>query len=119
MHYLKDLFNNKENKHTHLKFIRYSKGNFTGPIINLKITANFVKLNSSFHIVDELLEIFSKIIKNQKVSIKGSLSWNHNLDEELAKNGIKYLKVIKSRGIFNYKLDNFQTLLILLNLIIC
>lgn len=38
MHYIKDVFKKQETEHAHNKFIRYSKGNFVGPIINIKVS---------------------------------------------------------------------------------
>lgn len=106
MHYIKDLFEGKETEHAHEKFIRYSKGNFTGPLINIKISKSSIKLNSSFHLVDEILTLMADHHGNEEIEIKGTLSWNKDLAPDLAKIGIKYLKVVKARGIFNYTLLN-------------
>lgn len=106
MHYIKDLFDKRETLHTHNKFIRYSKGEFTGPILNIKITKANIKVNSSFHIASELLILMADLLKTKEVEIKGNLSWNEDLNPALERLGIKYLKVIKSRGIFNYVLQN-------------
>jgi len=106
MHYIKDIFNKESTKHAHEKFVRYSKGNFVGPILNIKITKNNLKLNSSFHLSDEILIIMGDYLGDREVHVKGTLAWNKDLAPDLEKSGIKYLKAVKSRGIFNYKLDN-------------
>lgn len=106
MHYLKDIFNKVDSEHAHNKFIRYSKGKFIGPKIKIKVTKNGIKLNGSFHLVDELLMLMAEYLKNREVLVKGTLSWNKDLSPELEQTGIKYLKVTKSRGIFNYTLEN-------------
>ncbi|MFW6285601.1 MAG: hypothetical protein ACOC16_00350 [Nanoarchaeota archaeon] len=106
MHYIKDIFEGKNTQHAHNKFIRYSKGEFVGTLINIKITKTNIKLNGSFHIINEILYLMAEHLKNNKIDIKGTLSWNEDLSPQLEKIGIKYLKVIKSRGIFTYTLQN-------------
>ena len=106
MHYIKNIFENNIDLRTHNKFIRYSRGVFTGPLIKLKVVGSNLKVSSSFHLTDELLLIISDILGNTIVHVKGSLIWNRDLTEEFGKLGIKYAKVTKSRGIFNYALDN-------------
>lgn len=106
MHYIKDLFENKETEHLHNKFIRYSKGNFCGPLMKIRISKANVKIGASFHYVDELLKFVAEILGDVQVHVKGTLIWNSDLGPELAKLGIKYSKVTKSRGIFKYLLEN-------------
>ena len=106
MHYIKDIFEKKESEHSHNKFIRYSKGEFQGPIISLKVQKAGIKLNSSFHLSDEILMLFSDYLGDKEIAVKGVVSWNRDLNPELEASGIKYLKVSKARGIFNYKLEN-------------
>jgi len=106
MHYIKDIFEKKKTEHAHNKFIRYSKGEFQGPILKVRFQKEAIKLNSSFHFVDELLMLAAKKLGNNIVHIKGTLLWNRDLVEDLMKLGIKYSKVSKSRGIFKYTLEN-------------
>lgn len=106
MHYIKDIFQKKETEHAHKKFIRYSKGTFTGPLIKIKLMKKGIKIHSSFHVNDEILNLIGDYLKNREIHVKGVLSWNKDLSPELEENGIKYMKVRKSRGIFNYLLDN-------------
>jgi hypothetical protein len=106
MHYLKDIFENRQTEHAHQKFTRYSKGEFVGPLINIKFGNTQTKINTSFHLVDELLSLLAEIIGDKILHIKGSLVWNKDLGSEFAKLGIMYSKVTKSRGIYKYVLDN-------------
>lgn len=106
MHYIKDIFNKKTTEHAHDKFIRYSKGVFIGPLLEVKLSKTQVKIKASFHFVDELLFFMAEVLGNKIVHITGSLVWNTDLGEDLGKLGIKYAKVSKSRGIFKYDLDN-------------
>ena len=106
MHYIKDIFEKKETEHAHNKLIRYSKGEFTGPLLKVKFTSNSVKLYTSFHFIDEILILLANHLGNIKVNIKGSLIWNQDLSEKLQQLGIMYSKVSKARGIFKYTLDN-------------
>jgi hypothetical protein len=106
MHYIKDVFQNKKTDHAHNKFIRYSKGEFVGPLMVIRISKNNIKIGASVHYADELLKILSEHVKNEVVHIKGSVVWNQDLGDKLLVLGIKYSKVSKSRGIFKYILDN-------------
>lgn len=106
MHFIKDLFEKNLTDHLHNKFIRYSKGNFVGPLLKIKITKNDVKIYASFHYTDELLILVANILGNNPTHIKGSLVWNQDLSQDLAKLGIMYSKVSKMRGIFKYELEN-------------
>lgn len=106
MHYIKDIFEGNITEHAHNKFVRYSKGSFVGPLMNIKIMSAGVKIGASFHFVDELLMLAVEVIGNRNVHVKGSLVWNSDLGRELGDLGIKYSKVTKSRGIFKYVLDN-------------
>lgn len=106
MHYIKDIYENKVTDHAHQKFVRYSKGTFVGPLIKIKVTKATVKLSASFHFVDELLLMLADVIGDRVIHIKGFLIWNTDLSSDLAKLGIKYSKVTKSRGIFKYVIDN-------------
>jgi hypothetical protein len=106
MHYVKDLFEKRQTEHAHNKFVRYSKGKFTGPLISISIQKNNIKFNGSFHISNEILMLLGEYFGNKEIEIKGTLSWNKDLSPDLANIGIMYLKVTKSRGIFNYILEN-------------
>lgn len=106
MHYIKDIYENKITEHAHQKFIRYSKGTFVGPLIKIKVTKATIKISGSFHFVDELLLMLADIIGDKVIHVKGFLIWNTDLSSQLAKLGIKYSKVTKSRGIFKYFIDN-------------
>jgi len=107
MHYVKDLFEGTASEHAHNKFTRYSKGDFQGPLLKLRVSKTEVKISASFHFVDELLTLVAKALGPQaNVHINGSLVWNQDLTQEFAKLGIMYSKVSKSRGIFKYQLDN-------------
>lgn len=106
MHYIKDIFASKATEHAHDKFVRYSKGVFVGPLLNVRLSKTNFKLSGSFHFVDEFLEYIAKAIGNKEVHVKGTLIWNSDLSVELASLGIKYSKVSKSRGIFKYQLEN-------------
>lgn len=106
MHYIKDIVENNVTEHAHNKFLRYSKGNFVGPLMKIKFGKSDVKVYGSFHFVDELLILVAEYLGSKVVHVKGSLVWNSDLTPELAKLGIMYSKVTKSRGIFKYVLEN-------------
>lgn len=103
---MKEIFQKNYTQHAHDKLVRYSKGEFTGPLIKAKFTSNSVKLYTSFHFIDEILILLANHLGNVKVKIKGSLIWNKDLSKDLQQLGIMYSKVSKARGIFKYTLDN-------------
>lgn len=106
MHYIRDVFTKTPTEHAHNKFVRYSKGEFVGPLMKVKFMSKNIKLYGSFHFVDELLMLLADYLGNKVIHVKGTLVWNEDLAPQLAKLGIKYSKVTKSRGIFKYVLDN-------------
>lgn len=106
MHYIKDLAEKKATEHAHNKFIRYSKGNFVGPLMNIKFSSSGIKIKSSFHLWDELLGIVGDTLGSVQTHVVGTLIWNCDLSPEFAKLGIKYAKLSKAQGIFKYALDN-------------
>lgn len=106
MHFIKDIFENNKTEHAHDKFIRYSKGDFVGPLMKIRISKANIKIGASYHYADELLILLSQYLGHKIVHIKGSLVWNQDLSGDLAKLGIKYSKVSKARGIFKYELEN-------------
>ena len=106
MHYIKDIFENNYTQHAHDKLVRYSKGVFQGPLMRIKVLSSQIKVNASFHYIDELQRMLIPILKNQNIHVKGTLVWNSDLSKELENLGIKYSKVSKARGIFKYTLDN-------------
>lgn len=106
MHYIKDLFTDNPTEHLHNKFIRYSRGDFVGPLLKVRFSKANLKVYASFHFVDELLSMVANQIGNKDTRIKGTLLWNKDLNPGLLELGIKYLKVSKARGIFKYTLDN-------------
>jgi hypothetical protein len=106
MHYIKDLFNENNTEHLHNKFIRYSRGDFLGPLLKLKFTKANVKVYASFHFTDELLSIFADKLDDREVRAKGTILWNKDLAPEFEQLGIKFAKVSKARGIFKYAIDN-------------
>jgi len=105
-HYIKEIFEKKESERVHKKFLRYSKGTFTGPLITIKKTSENIKIKSSFHIIDELLYLTSKYTTDKNVHIKGVIIYNKDLGPEFGSIGLKYLKVSKTRSIYKYTLDN-------------
>jgi hypothetical protein len=106
MHYIKDLFEGNQTEHLHNKFIRYSRGDFVGPLLKLKFAKANVKVYASFHFTDELLSIFADKLGDREVKAKGTILWNKDLSPEFDELGIKFAKVSKARGIFKYAIDN-------------
>lgn len=106
MHFIKDIFEGNKTEHAHNKFIRYSKGDFQGPIMKIKLSKANIKIGASVHYADELFTLFAEYLGHKQVHITGSVVWNKDLSSNFASLGIKYSKLSKSRGIFKYILEN-------------
>lgn len=106
MHFIRDLFQENMTEHLHNKFIRYSRGDFVGPLLKLKFAKANVKVYASFHYTDELLTLFAEKLGDKQVRAKGTVLWNKDLAPEFEELGIKFGKVSKARGIFKYTIDN-------------
>ena len=107
MHYLKEIYEGRlDSDHARRKFIRYSKGEFVGPKVNLAVKGKTLKLKTSFHCVDEVLKLAAERVGDKKVHVKGKIIWNESLDSRFESVGASYSKLTKSMGLYKYVLDN-------------
>ena len=98
MHYIKDLFLKNQNENTHKKFVRYSKGFFCGLFLKIKFSNKDIKLRSSFHICDEILDLISKKIGQKKVFVEGTIIKNCDLTQIIEEQGVGMSKSFKKYG---------------------
>ncbi len=95
MDYIKDLVaGNANQEHVHQKFVKYSKGAFSGPAVTVKKAGNSLKINGSYEYADTLAGLILR-------SISGKIGAAGNI---LSKNEIKSGLAVKSKkklGIYN------------------
>ena len=103
MHFIKSIFEDKTDDETHKKLVRYSKGVFEGPKIKLKIVGKNVKINSSFHYVDEFYTFIFKKIMTSKIDISGSVIFNEDISNKIEELGLVVEQKVSSRGIYKIK----------------
>ncbi|MBU4265649.1 MAG: hypothetical protein L6243_05505 [Candidatus Altiarchaeales archaeon] len=104
MNFIRELFEgNSEQDWIHNKFVKYSKGEFSGPYISIKKAGAFLKISSSADYVNILgmllVGTFSGSLK-----VDGAILSKEKIDTYLDTIGLDIVKSGKKKGIFNYKL---------------
>jgi hypothetical protein len=110
MHFIKEIFENKISSKLHNKFVRYSRGNFVGPLLNVKISKNKIKFKGSFHYVSEFLENLEKSLKEEELHIKGVIRKDENLTEKFESIDKTFIKSTKSNSLWIFKVDFYISL---------
>jgi len=117
----------------HKHFTRYSKGEFTGPIMKIRFTTNKITLNGSFEYEDFIQEYVASVMPDDEIDVtfnilsgadlkvifsKLSLDWQLKKSTGKTKNfkGIfqgkfkksKYLEILKELNKYSYYFTNFN-----------
>jgi hypothetical protein len=93
MDYIKDLIaGNANQEHVHSKFVKYSKGTFSGPMISVKKTGNALKINGSYEYADALVGVVLKA-SSGKISAAGTIFSKNEIKTDLASKTKKKLGV--------------------------
>lgn len=84
MDYIKDLIaGNADQEHVHAKFVKYSKGTFAGPVINIKKAGNNLKVTGSYEYADAIAGVILKE-SSGKVSVSGNVFSKSEIKTDLA-----------------------------------
>ncbi len=95
MNFIKEIFlGNPEQDFIHQKFVRYGRGDFDGPVINLKKSINSIKINASIDYVNSLGELIAKNTDHD-LKVSGKLFAKREIGSELVRNREK------RRGIYS------------------
>ena len=98
---LENPFENYPEIHRH--FTRYSKGQFTGPVIKAKFTTNKITLYGSFEYEDFIQEYLTSVMPDGEFPVSSVIFASRDLKEDLYKLGLDW-KLAKSKGdTKNYK----------------
>jgi len=105
MNFIKELFEgDSEQDWIHDKFIKYSKGEFSGPYISVKKAGAFLKISSSADYVNILgmllVGTFSGTLK-----VVGAILSKEKIDTYLETIGLEIVKARKKKGSFTYKVE--------------
>ncbi|MHA1340714.1 MAG: hypothetical protein ACTSRZ_11345 [Promethearchaeota archaeon] len=112
MHFIRDLIENnmdsaplKNLPHVHRHFTRYSKGEFNGPAIKIKISSAYISINATFEYEYLLAWLIAKMLPNDTPPFKitGNIIAARDFTEKLNSIGLNWT-VKKSTGqTKNYK----------------
>ncbi len=103
MNFIKELFEgDSEQDWIHQRFIRYGKGEFSGPYISIKKVGDFLKIRSSADYINILgmllVETFSGILK-----VEGSILSREKIDTYIETISLGIVKAGREKGIFSYR----------------
>ena len=102
MHVIKEIFSNSVSDWVHQIFVRYGKGTFEGPVLNIK-RGKDIKAKGSVDYCNILGKIISSGI-NADIEISGKIIAKKDFSSDI--NGILELKnVSKKRGLFNAEVE--------------
>lgn len=112
MHYLSELIETpslkdpaKNHMNIHRHFYRYSKGDFIGPALKIKITKERIILRGSHEYEDLIQEIVVKTIDADHIDVNGVLITGSNINDDLQALGLDW-NLKKSTGkTKNYKAE--------------
>ncbi len=110
MDYLKDLIaGNQDQEHIHQKFVKYSKGAFSGPAITVKKTGTSYKINGTHEYADALAGLIFRNSQD-KIKVSGNIFSKSEIKTELAS------KSKKRMGVYNTEIKGEADAATLLNL---
>lgn len=89
MHFLSKILRGTIDESVHRAFLRYGKGEYTGPAAQVAITrAGKVKVRSTYLYQDLIASVFLKLVPIDTISISGIVLGYTELDEELSALGM-------------------------------
>jgi len=104
MHFIREIFQgNQEQEYIHRKFVKYSRGEFEGPVIRIRNSRNLLKINAS----DEYVNVLGKILtknSSQTFNVSGNIISRDNIENFLQELGIPIEKSTRKKGLFTLNL---------------
>jgi len=103
MNFIKELFEgNSEQDWIHNKFVKYSKGEFSGPYISVKKAGASLKINSSADYVNILGMLLAGTFSGT-LKVDGAILSKEKIDTYLETIDLDIVKARKKKGAFTYK----------------
>ena len=103
MNFIEQIFTGKVDEKTHQKFIKYGKGKFPGPVLEIKKQKKNIKVKGSY----DYSEIFGKLIAENadgNFNVTGKILSKNDLDDELIRLGVEIQKKSKKRKLKVYQI---------------
>ncbi len=103
MNFIEQIFKGKTDEKAHWKFIKYGRGKFPGPILEITKLAKGVKVNGSFDYAETLAEL---ILKNYDgdFRVTGKLFSREEIKDELSNIGVEIQKKSKKGKLKVYQI---------------
>ncbi|MHA1311423.1 MAG: hypothetical protein ACTSWR_00645 [Candidatus Helarchaeota archaeon] len=108
-HFLIKIFNNEIDESIHDKFLRYSKGEFEGPVLDLVIRGKKVSFYVDRDYDQYFLDFILRHLPSNDYKVSGNIITKS--DPEAQVNDLKIQsKITKSKGLYNIKLNDIYNL---------
>jgi len=103
MNFIREIFEgNPDQEWIHQRFIKYGRGEFSGPYISLKKSKDLLKIRSSADYVNILGMLIAET-SNGNLKVDGSVLSREKINTYLETIGLEIGKSQKKKGIFTYK----------------
>ncbi len=103
MHFIKEIFQgNQGQEHIHRKFVRYGRGEFKGPAIDIKNSGRILKVSAS----DEYVNVLGEILtgkSTQNFNFSGDIISRDNIETLISGFGVTIMKSAKKKGVYTFK----------------
>ncbi|MEM3587168.1 MAG: hypothetical protein QXO71_07615 [Candidatus Jordarchaeaceae archaeon] len=85
MHFLTKIINNQIDDEVHRRFVKFSTGEFEGPIIVVNVKKKSINFKASFDYQDFVMEFIINRVPNVDCNVKGNIFSGQDLSEKLKK----------------------------------
>lgn len=92
MHFLTKVINNQIDDMVHRRFVKFSIGEFNGPVISVSVKKKAVNFKASFDYQDFVLKFVINRVPNVDCTVSGNIFSSQDFSNELGKLGIKVKK---------------------------
>jgi len=103
MNFIKQIFKGDVDNKTHQKFIKYGRGKFPGPVLEVTKQAKNIKVKGSFDYAEILGELIAKNADGN-FNVTGKIMSKNSLDDELSDFSIQIQKKTKKRKLNVYQI---------------
>ncbi|MHA1230522.1 MAG: hypothetical protein ACTSRP_16990 [Candidatus Helarchaeota archaeon] len=108
-HFLIKIFKDKIDEDVHNKFLRYSKGEFEGPKLNLVIKGKKINFYVDRDYDEYFLDFIIKKMKDDEYKISGNILTPSDPSAEMAEMGLN-TSIKKKKGIYEIKINDSMNL---------